>query len=140
MNYKELKICEICMQEKYKFKNGENCNHSLCNECYDKICQEYNNKCPICRKILSKENKTTQDKENNSIFCCNNCGDEIDESDYEYIVDRDDDIHICVYCYNDFMEFYCGNCNEKCNYNQLCIHGVSFNNGCCICEICKGEN
>jgi len=140
MSCKELQICQICMEEKTQFKNGENCNHTLCNECYDKICQECNNKCPICRNVLGKEHEKFQDKEKNTIFCCYHCGDEIDETVYEYIVDRDDDVHICVYCYNEFMEFYCLNCGKESRYFELCSHGIACNNGCCICEFCEKEN
>ena len=71
---------------------------------------------------------------------CHQCGDEIFEEDYVYIIDRYDVIHICVYCYNDYIPFYCENCGERRSYFQLCSHGVACNNnGCCICEFCQEE-
>jgi len=111
--------CLICMEEKSDFKNGENCFHSVCFDCYEKI---QNNKCPICRNML-----------NGTHLACYQCGDEIDETEYVYIVDRDDGVHICSHCYNNFMEFHCNECNKQCKYFQLCVHGVS---NCCHCCEC----
>ena len=99
MNYDNIQTCNICYDSNTQFKKGDNCIHSICNEYYEKICQKCNNKCPMCRNVLNKELENVQKPDNT----CYQCGDEIFEQDYEYIID--DDIHICVYCYNDYMPF-----------------------------------
>jgi len=144
MSCEEQQICQICTEYKIQFKIGANCKHSICNECYDKISQECNNKCPMCRNVLSIT-KELENAQKNNTYMCRHCGDEIDESDYIYIIDRWDDIHICAHCYDEFERFYCDNCNKECSYFQLCSHGVGCNNGTfgvgcnCICEFCEED-
>jgi hypothetical protein len=73
-------ICYECMieDEKNCCMTGNNCEHNICMDCFLRITNQGNNKCPICRKILNGDDEEEEEEQDET-------EDETEEEDGEYV-------------------------------------------------------
>lgn len=67
--------CPVCFETIGDNTNGcmegDNCNHTICSNCRDKIVED-TNKCPICREILDDNHTGTETETENESVCGDN--------------------------------------------------------------------